>query len=211
MNQTITNNISQSSPVIASQGGGLTYTNNMWSGAASPNISGTATFQGGANPTKWAGFELTSGSTGHAAGSDGLDVGIRASNGGPPTGGGSAPANTAAPVLSGSPTNGSALSVTDGTWTITGSVPTATTYQWFDCSTSSFSVSASTCQPLEAFNPALSTQAGSNALNLSTWTLSTAAGPPAGANVGDYLFVMVTQTNANGQVSAVSNGIGPVS
>jgi hypothetical protein len=41
--------------------------------------SSVVTFVGGANPTTWQGFKLTSGSVGHNEGNDGLDVGIRAS------------------------------------------------------------------------------------------------------------------------------------
>ena len=93
-------------------------------GQARPNISGTPTFVGGAHPTTWAGFELTSGSTGHDGGSDGQDVGIRSSAGGPPTGGGSAPTNTTVPSLTGTATQGNTLTTTKGTWTITGNVPT---------------------------------------------------------------------------------------
>jgi hypothetical protein len=48
-------------------------------------------------------------------------------DGSPWTGGGTAPVNSVAPVVSGSLTVGSALSVTDGTWS--GS-PTGYTYQW---------------------------------------------------------------------------------
>lgn len=40
-------------------------------------ISGSPTFTGGASPTTWAGFRLTSGSLGHAAGDDGFDMGSR--------------------------------------------------------------------------------------------------------------------------------------
>ena len=206
--EVFTNNVSQAAPTVTA-GSTATNSNNLYSGATAPNINGTPTFAGGADPTTWAGFELTAGSAGHTAGSDGLDVGIRASAGGPPTGGGSAPVNTVAPVLSGTATNGSTLTTTNGTWTITGGVPTAVTYQWFDCTTNSFSVSASTCQPIQPFNPASSTNSASNAANLSTLTIST-AGPPAGVNVGDYVFAMVTETNANGQVNAISNPAGPV-
>lgn len=51
-------------------------TNNLYSGASSPNINGSPIFAGGANPTTWAGFKLATGSPGTNAGSDGKNVGI---------------------------------------------------------------------------------------------------------------------------------------
>ena len=138
--------LDQSGPNVEA-GSVTTNTNNMWSGAGAPNINGSATFVGGTNPITWAGFELTSGSTGHAAGSDGLDLGIRASAGGPPTGGGSAPTNTVAPAVTGSAVNGQTLTTTNGTWTITGNVPTVTTYMWYDCP--SGHVLAGSCTPIQ--------------------------------------------------------------
>jgi hypothetical protein len=191
--ETYSNNASQSGPSLES-GSVATNTNNMWSGASSPNINGTATFVGGAHPTTWAGFELTSGSAGHGRGSDGLDVGIRGSAGGPPTGGGSAPVNTAAPALSGLNVQGQTLSTTNGTWTITGYVPTVTTYQWFDCTSSAFS--ASSCTPIQP-------QTAPTSANGPTYTLQA-------SDIGKYVFSEVTVTNANGQVNAVSNAAGPV-
>lgn len=190
--ETLTNNLSGGSPNIT--GGSLTTnTNNMWSGAGAPNINGTGTFVGGTNPTTWAGFELTSGSTGHAGGSDGLDVGVR-SSAGPPTGGGSTPVNTAAPSLTGTPTQGDTLTTTNGTWTITGNVPTATTYMWFDCPTATFSFGA--CTAIEA-------QSGTVSTNTNSYTLQV-------SDESDYVFSVVTVTNANGQVNAASNPTGPV-
>ncbi len=62
-----------------------TNTNNLFSSAKSPNITGKPSFAGGASPTTWAGYELTATSAGHARATDGGDVGIRASAGGPPT------------------------------------------------------------------------------------------------------------------------------
>ena len=59
-NETYTNNVSGSGPG-AESGSLTTDTRNMWSGASSPNISGSPTFVGGAHPTTWAGFELTAG------------------------------------------------------------------------------------------------------------------------------------------------------
>jgi large repetitive protein len=191
--ETYTNNISPGAPNVES-GSLATNTHNMWSGASSPNVNGTPTFVGGANPTSWAGFALTSASAGRAAGSDGQDVGIRLSAGGPPTGGGSAPVNTAAPSLSGTATQGQTLTTTNGAWTITGNVPTVTTYQWFDCTTSAFS--AGSCTPIQP-------QTAPTSANGPTYTLGA-------SDAGDYVFTEVTVTNANGQVNAISNPVGPV-
>lgn len=43
--------------------------------AGTGGITGAPTFVGGTTPTTWAGFQLTSGSLGHLAASDGLDMG----------------------------------------------------------------------------------------------------------------------------------------
>lgn len=62
-------------------------THNMFtSGASSPNLNGTAAFVGGSSPTSFAGFCLTAGSAGHAAATDGTDVGAcgEGFTGGPP-------------------------------------------------------------------------------------------------------------------------------
>ena len=192
--QVFTNNASNGTQNIGDPTAVSTNTNNLYPTATSPNISGSPTFAGGADPTTWAGFELTSGSTGHLGGGDGLDVGIRSSAGGPPTGGGSTPVNTVAPSLSGPTTQGDTLTTTNGTWTVTGNVPTATTYQWFHCPTSTFS--AASCTPIEV-------QAAPASTNNPTYTLQ-------GSDVGDYVFSEVTVTNANGQVNAISNAAGPV-
>ena len=192
-NETYTNNVSGSGPG-AESGSLTTDTRNMWSGASSPNISGSPAFVGGAQPTTWAGFELTAGSAGHHGASDGLDVGIRASAGGPPTGGGSAPVNTAAPALSGLMLQGQALSTTAGSWTITGYVPTVTTYQWYDCPTASFS--ATSCTAIEP-------ETAPASANGPTYTLQA-------SDAGKYVFAEVTVTDANGQVNAISNAVGPV-
>lgn len=73
-------------PVFASDGSTMaTDTHNLYSGATSPDINGSPTFAGGSSPSTWPGFELTSGSAGHNAATDGSDVGIRASAGGPPS------------------------------------------------------------------------------------------------------------------------------
>jgi hypothetical protein len=50
--------------------------NNLFSGASAPNVNGSPSFAGGANPTTWAGFKLAAGSPGINAGSDGKSVGI---------------------------------------------------------------------------------------------------------------------------------------
>ena len=47
--ETYTNNISPGAPNVES-GSLSTNTNNMWSGAGSPNINGTATLAGGTHP-----------------------------------------------------------------------------------------------------------------------------------------------------------------
>ena len=52
--------------------------------SGSHSLSGTPTYVGGANPTTWAGFALTSTSKGHASASDGLDMGITVSGSTPP-------------------------------------------------------------------------------------------------------------------------------
>ena len=192
--ETYTNNVDQHGPERRESGSLTTNTNNMWSGASSPNINGTATFTGGSDPTTWAGFELTSGSTGHDAGNDGQNVGIRASAGGPPTGGGSAPVNTVAPSLSGTATEGDTLTTTNGTWTTTGNVPTATTYERWDCSTSTFSTGSRT--PIRP-------QTAPTSTNSVTYSLQA-------YDVGKYVFSEVTITNANGQINATSHRIGPI-
>ncbi len=191
--ETYVNNVDQPGP--SAEAGSLTpNTNNMWSGASSPNINGRPTFQGGASPTTWAGFALTAGSAGNAGATDGLGVGIRSSAGGPPTGGGSAPASTGAPALRGSPVQGQTLSTTTGTWTVTGYVPTVTTYMWWDCPSATFSPGS--CTPIQP-------QTAPTRANDPAYTLQS-------SDVGDYVFAEVTVTNANGQVNAVSNPAGPV-
>ena len=192
--ETYTNNIDGSGPNIGDPGSVSKNLNNVWSGASPPNIDGSATFRGGSDPRTWAGLALASEATGHSAGSDGRDVGIRASAGGPPTGGGSAPTNTAAPSVTGTAAEGQTLTTTDGTWTVTGNVPTATTYQWYDCPTSTFS--ARSCRPIQPYT--YPTSANDPAYKLDT------------TDVGHYVFSEVTVTNANGQVNAVSNAAGPV-
>jgi hypothetical protein len=43
------------------------------------DVSGSPTFAGGTSPSTWTGFQLSASSKGHAAGSDGQDMGIEAS------------------------------------------------------------------------------------------------------------------------------------
>jgi hypothetical protein len=191
--ETYTNNIDGSAP-NAEAGSLVSTAKDLWPSASSPNTGGRPTFVGGTHPTTWAGFELTSGSAGHKGGSDGLDVGIRSGAGGPPTGGGSAPANASAPSLTGKATQGQTLTTTNGTWTITGYVPTATTYMWWDCRSSTFS--ASSCTPIQP-------QTAPTSANNPTYTVQA-------SDAGKYVFSEVTVTNANGQVNAVSNAAGPV-
>lgn len=189
-----TDNVAGSPPNIADPGSLAANANNLWPGASSPNISGSPSFVGGANPTTWAGFALRPGSAGHAGGSDGQDVGIRLSAGGPPTGGGSPPVSQVPPALSGSAVRGRTLSTTDGTWAITGDVPTITTYQWLDCPTPTFSPRA--CAPIQPQTYPTSANGPSYALQAS--------------DVGRYVVCEVTVTNANGQVNATSRPVGPV-
>jgi hypothetical protein len=76
----LTNNISTAIDLFSSGGPSPTpsaNTNNLYPGAGSPNISGTATFVGGAIPTTYQGYRLRAGTTGTGAGSDGLNVGAR--------------------------------------------------------------------------------------------------------------------------------------
>ncbi len=192
--ETYTNNVAGSPPNIGDPGSLATNTHNMWPGASAPNISGNPSFAGGTRARTWAGSELSSGSAGHHGGSDGLDVGVRPSAGGPPTGGGSAPVNTVAPALRGSPARGQTLSTTDGTWTITGDVPTVRTYQWYDCPTSTFS--SGSCTPIQPHTAPTSA-------NAPTYTLQP-------SDAGAYVVCEVTVTNANGQVNATSEAVGPV-
>jgi hypothetical protein len=56
-----------------------TFSNNLVNGGGAclgtGGINGTPTYTGGTTPSTWAGFALTSLSSGHLAGSDGLDMG----------------------------------------------------------------------------------------------------------------------------------------
>jgi hypothetical protein len=62
------------------------------------NSTGTPTFVGGANPSTWSGFQLTAGSVGYRAASDGKDMGANVT-------GAATPAPTPAPVALDAPTN----------------------------------------------------------------------------------------------------------
>ena len=73
-------------------------------------------------------------------------------------------------------------------------MPTVTTYQWFDCSTSTFS--AGSCTPIQPHTYPTSA-------NGPRYTLQA-------ADVGAYVFCEVTVTNASGQVNAISAAVGPV-
>jgi hypothetical protein len=71
-----------------SQNQGTTVTFNLYaSGGTGTNINGTPTYVGGSTPSTYAGYALTTGSTGHNAASDGHDMGINITSG---AGGGSA-------------------------------------------------------------------------------------------------------------------------
>jgi hypothetical protein len=68
--------------------------NMLLSGASGQNFNGTPSFQGGANPTTYAGFALAAGSPGKGRASDGLDVGIRVGGSPPPPGPDTTPPDT---------------------------------------------------------------------------------------------------------------------
>ena len=55
---------------------------NLYSGAQAPDINGSPVFQGGSG---WSGYLLASGSPGVGAATDGSDIGIRGTAGGPPS------------------------------------------------------------------------------------------------------------------------------
>lgn len=164
-----------------------TNANNLFSGASSPNINGTPTFAGGADPTTWAGFELTSGSAGHDGSTDGTDVGVQASAGGPPTGDGTEPVNTGLPSISGTAGIGDTLTAANGSWNITTTIPSGFSYQWERCNSSGGS-----CSPIITSDGTMSTYQTTS------------------ADSGDMIRVVVTATNANGTVSATSAAFGTV-
>ena len=96
--------------------------------------------------------------------------------------GASPPANTAAPAVSGTADQGQTLSASTGTWT---PAATAYTYQW-----------------------QRSTDGGTTWSNISGATGTTYS--PGAGDAGAYLRVVVTASNSNGQGSATSGGVGPV-
>ena len=100
--------------------------------------------------------------------------GIMLGDGGPPFGSGSVPANTAAPVISGTATQGSTLTTSNGSWA--GS-PTSYAYQWQRC-------------------------AGASCSNISGAT--SASYSVQSADVGDTIDVVVTASNAAGSTSQTS-------
>ena len=67
-----------------------------------------------------------------------------------------------------------------------------TTYQWYDCPTSTFS--SGSCRPIQP-------QTAPTSANGPTYTLHA-------SDVGRYVFSEVTVTNANGQINAVSHAVG---
>ena len=81
-NETITNNV-MPSPYNNPDGSGTGFVVNHNLCQSSTHcggtgaLIGTGTFVGGANPTTYTGFQLTSGSLGHNAASDSLDMGVR--------------------------------------------------------------------------------------------------------------------------------------
>ncbi len=96
---------------------------------------------------------------------------------------GTAPANTAAPQLTGTTKQGSTLTVTSGTWT--GTTPITYSYQWQRCN-----ASGQNCTPF---------------LDGSTTTYTLTAG-----DVGDRLQVHVTATNSVGSARKYSNQTGVI-
>ena len=91
----------------------------------------------------------------------------------PPT----APANTAAPTITGTPQQGSVLTASTGTWT--GTTPISYAYQWQSCP-----AGGGTCTPISgAVNPTYTTVA---------------------ADVGTTIDVSVTATNTAGNATATS-------
>jgi hypothetical protein len=99
---------------------------------------------------------------------------------------GQTPANTGLPVVSGTTTQGSVLTTTNGTWS--GDKPLAFRYQWERC-----------VQFPEG--PVCSNISGATQR---TYTLQS-------ADVGDSIQVYVTATNDAGGASAISTAVGPVS
>jgi hypothetical protein len=86
------------------------------------------------------------------------------------------PSNTAAPAISGTPTEGDTLSASSGAWN---NGPTSYAYQWQDCNSS-----------------------GSSCTNIANATMSDYA--VRASDVGDTIRVRVTASNASGSASARS-------
>ena len=99
-------------------------------------------------------------------------------------GSGSAPANTAAPVISGSAQQGQTLAATTGTWT---NSPTSYTYQWQDCNSS-----GTGCVNIAGPTP--------------QWTYTITS-----SDTGYTIAVVVTATNSAGSASQASAPTGLVS
>jgi hypothetical protein len=94
-----------------------------------------------------------------------------------------APQNTAAPAISGTVTEGQALTVSNGTWT--GTSPITYRYEWQRCNGQGVN-----CAPI----------AGATT---NTYTLTA-------ADVGNKLQVLVMASNAGGESRKYSNQVGPV-
>ena len=92
-----------------------------------------------------------------------------------------APVNTAAPVASGTPTEGETLSCTTGTWT--GTMPITYSYQWWRTN-----------------GPGITAIGGATA---STYTLTA-------TEVGEDVWCVVTATNVAGLATEPSNTVGPI-
>jgi hypothetical protein len=94
-----------------------------------------------------------------------------------------APQNTLAPAISGTPTEGQTLTVSNGTWT--GSSPITYRYEWQRCNPQGVN-----CAPIP----------GTTA---STYTL-------AAADVSNKLQALVTASNSGGSAQKYSNQVGPI-
>lgn len=107
---------------------------------------------------------------------DAIGVTYRAGSGTPaaPT----APANTVAPAISGTPRDGSTLAASTGTWT--GTTPISYGYQWQRC------------------------DGGGTCTNVGTGAATYTLGP---ADVGSTVRVVVTATNSVGSAAATSGGV----
>lgn len=99
-----------------------------------------------------------------------------------------APKNTAEPVISGSPTDGSTLTTTTGTWT--GTNPINYAYQWVRCPTSGGKPDGSDCASISG--------------------AGTSAYVAGSGDVGKRLRVRVTASNADGSTTVASNATATV-